>query len=81
MCGNDNISVLPDCLYNEYKTYIYNREYLEAGSLLVNINSKRLIWDKDKFYYDQDLKIHIASYDYQETRGLDFDKTSSASFI
>lgn len=75
MCLNDNVSVLPICLFNEYINYINNKDYLNAQSLLVNIKRNKLIYNKDKFIYSDDYKINITHYKYTKQEGLDYEST------
>lgn len=71
MLNNDTISVVPECLLEEYKFYIDKKMYLEASSLFVNVSVKRYNYNKKMFYEYED--IIVTSYNYNDKLGLIFD--------
>lgn len=75
MISNDNISIVPITLLEEYKGLIDNKEYLEAEALKVNINKKRVSWDSKNIYKDEDYATYVATYRYDEKIGLQCEKT------
>ena len=75
MISNDNISIVPITLLEEYKGLIDNKEYLEAEALKVNINKKRVSWDSKNIYKDEYYATYVATYRYDEKIGLQCEKT------
>lgn len=73
MCGSDTISILPKCLYAEFKDLVKQKKYLEAESLKLNVRGVKKFIDKSLFTYDEDYHIHIADYKYDSKTGLKFD--------
>lgn len=67
MIKQDSISVLPECLLEEYTEYITDKDYLKANSLLINIRKNRL---KDHSYKLEN--IYVVDYIYNE-KGLIFE--------
>lgn len=74
MCGSDTISILPKCLYTEFKELVKNKRYLEAESLKVNIRKTKKYIDKDLFEYNEEYRIYIANYKYNSKTGLRFEE-------
>ena len=81
MCSNDSMSVLPISLFTEYARYIDDKQYLEASSLTVNINSKRKLWDGEHFNYNEDYYVWIVDYKYNDKFGLLFENDTDDSFM
>ncbi|WP_297521044.1 CRISPR-associated helicase Cas3' [uncultured Clostridium sp.] len=73
MCGSETISILPKCLYTEFKDLIKEKKFLEAESLKVNVRKVKKFVDKDLFTYDTENYIYIANYKYDSKTGLKFD--------
>jgi len=70
MIGDNSISVLPIELIDEYKKFIQNKDYLNAGALLVNISSKHK--SKEEVWYNDELEIFLTKYKYDDKLGLVF---------
>lgn len=78
MCSNDTISVLPECLLDEYIELIESKKYLQANSLFVNIYKYKM-----KYAYEYTIngnKIYIINCIYDD-RGLIFEDCSDGQFI
>ncbi len=71
MLNNDSISVIPESLINEYKSFLNQKMYLEASSLFVNVSVKRYNSNRNMFYEDND--VIVTSYSYDNKLGLKFD--------
>lgn len=71
MLNNDSISVIPESLINEYKSFLNQKMYLEASSLFVNVSVKRYNSNRNMFYEDND--VIVTSYSYDNKLGLEFD--------
>lgn len=71
MIQGDTISVLPECLLEEYQEYIEAREYLKAQSLKLNIGANRMRYNSDMFYICDDLIV--SKYQYTYDLGMEFE--------
>lgn len=60
------VSVLPECLIQEYKLYVSQKDYFKANSLFVNLQYKT----KDT-YLHKDLDILVCSSKYTSQKGLE----------
>lgn len=60
------VSVLPECLIQEYKLYVSQKDYFKANSLFVNLQYKT----KDT-YLHKDLDILVCSSKYTPQKGLE----------
>ncbi|MGL5068104.1 MAG: CRISPR-associated helicase Cas3' [Sarcina sp.] len=74
MCGSDTISIVPKCLFEEFKDLIKQKKYLEAESLKVNIRKIKQFVDKNLFDYNTDYHVYVANYKYNSKTGLKFDE-------
>lgn len=71
MIQGDTVSVIPECLLEEYQKLINDREYLKAQSLKLNINSNRMKYNSDMFYICDDLVV--SKYKYTYDLGMEFE--------
>lgn len=71
MIQGDTVSVIPECLLEEYQKLINDREYLKAQSLKLNINSNRMKYNSDMFYIYDDLVV--SKYKYTYDLGMEFE--------
>lgn len=71
MIQGDTVSVIPECLLEEYQKLINDREYLKAQSLKLNINSNRMKYNSDMFYIYDDLVV--SKYKYTYDLGIEFE--------
>lgn len=70
MIGEDTISVVPECLLNEYINKVENRDYLKAQSLTLNISTKLARKNRNVVYKYND--VWVVKYKYTNDMGLEY---------